>query len=144
MADSLLMISSLFSFFTQPKAKNQRRAARYGVGSLRAWIQMPGLLGMFEKHVELTPIDFSQTGMAFRHNHLLIPGQTIVLDLVKDDHNLTSIAAVVRYTSQHANHYRSGVEFNFGVDGHKDTPELRQELIEIEALLKNVVILSEV
>ena len=118
--------------------------ARYGVGSLRAWIQMPGLLGMFEKHVELTPIDFNQTGMAFRHDHLLIPGQAIVLDLIKDDHKLTNLGAVVRYTSQHANHYRSGVEFNFGVDGYKNTPELRQELTEIEALLKNVVILSKV
>jgi hypothetical protein len=131
------MISSLFSFFSQPKHKNLRRVPRYGVGSLQAWIQKPGLLGMFENHVELFPIDFNQTGMAFNHDNLLIPGQSIVLDLVKDDHRLTSIAAVVRYTSQHADHYRSGVEFNFGVDGHTDTPDIKQELIEIEALLKD-------
>lgn len=140
----MCMISSLFSFFSQPKGKNLRRVPRYGVGSLQAWIQKPGLLGMFENHVELTPLDFNQTGMAFRHEYLLIPGQSIVLDLMKDDHNLTSITAVVRYTSQHANHYRSGVEFNFGVDGHMDTPEIRQELIDIEALLKDAPISADV
>jgi hypothetical protein len=141
LADNKSMISSLFSFFSQPKNQNLRRVPRYGVGSLRAWIQKPGLLGLFEKHVELSPIDFNQTGMAFHHDDLLIPGQSIVLDLEKGDHNLASIAAVVRYTSQHVNHYRSGVEFNFGVDGQTDTPELRQELIEIEALLKDVEVI---
>jgi hypothetical protein len=130
------MISSLFSFITQPKDKNLRRVPRYGVGSLKAWIQKPGLLGMFENHVELSPIDFNQTGMAFHHDHLLIPGQSIMLDLVKDDYKLASVAAVVRYTSQHANHYRSGVEFNFDVDDRMSKPELKQELIEMEALLK--------
>ena len=138
------MISSLFSFITQSKDKNLRRVPRYGVGSLKAWIQKPGLLGMFENHVELSPIDFNQTGMAFRHDHLLIPGQSIALDLLKDDHKLASIVAVVRYTSQHANHYRSGVEFSFDANDHMGSPEVKQELIEIEKLLKKVTILSNV
>jgi hypothetical protein len=138
------MISSLFTFFVQPKAKNQRRVPRYGVGSLRAWIQQPGLLGMFEKHIELSPIDFNQTGMAFRHDHLLIPGQSVVLDLKKEKHSLMSVVATVCYTSQQATHYRSGVEFDFEANDHMRLPEVKQELVEIEALLKGVVILSEV
>ena len=136
------MISSLFSFFTQPKAKNLRSVPRYGVGSLRAWIQKPGLLGLNEKPDELTPLDFNQTGMAFNHAHLLIPGQSVVLDLVKDGHKVTSIAAVVRYTSQQSNHYRSGVKFNFD-DDQMSTPEFKEELIEIEDLLKEAGVNSK-
>ena len=99
---------------------------------------------MFEKHVELSPIDFNQTGMAFRHDHLLIPGQTIVLDLKKEKHSLTSVVATVCYTSQQATHYRSGVEFDFEANDHMSSPEVKQELVEIETLLRGVVILSEV
>ena len=98
---------------------------------------------MFENHVELSPIDFNQTGMAFRHAHLLIPGQTIVVDLMKENHKLTSVVAVVRYTSQHSSHYRSGVEFNFDANEYMSSTEVCQTLGEIETLLKDVVILGD-
>lgn len=137
------MISSIFSLFSTPQERNQRRVPRYGVGSLRAWIQRPGLLGMFENHVELSPIDFNQTGMAFRHAHLLIPGQSIVVDLMKENHKLTSVVAIVRYTSQQSSHYRSGVEFDFGANEHMSSKEVRQTLGEIESLLEGVVILGD-
>lgn len=136
------MISALFSAFSTTQKQNLRRIPRYGVGSLRAWIQKPGLLGMFENHVELSPIDFNQTGMAFRHDHLLIPGQSIVLDLKKENHVLNSVVAIVRYTSQQANHFRSGVEFDFSANEHMSSEEVTQTLAEIESLLKGVVILD--
>ena len=98
---------------------------------------------MFESHVELSPIDFNQTGMAFRHDHLLIPGQTVVLDLKKDNLEVNSMVAVVRYTSQHSRHYRSGVEFNFEANDYMDSSEVRQTLAEIESLLKGTVIFGE-
>ena len=98
---------------------------------------------MFENHVELTPIDFNQTGMAFRHQHLLIPGQSVVLDLEKDNHSLTGVMATVCYTSQQANHYRSGVEFNFEANDYMRSPELKRTLVDIESVLKVVVGLSE-
>ena len=138
------MISAIFSFFPPPKTPNQRKFPRYCVDSLRVWIQKPGLLGMFDDHVELSPIDFNQTGMAFRHDYLLIPGQSIMLDLKKGDHKLTGIMAVVRYTSQHRDHYRSGVEFSFDVNDYMSSTEVRQTLNEIESLLTGTEILADV
>lgn len=129
------MISSIFSFFSSPQQSNQRSVPRYGVGNLKTWIQKPGLLGLYESHVELSPIDFNKTGMAFTHDHLLIPGQTVVLDLKKDGCKLASIVAIVRYTSQHADHFRSGVEFNFEANDHMGSMEVKRALNDIESSL---------
>ena len=135
LSDTENMISSIFSFFSGSQNDNHRIVPRYGVGNLKTWIQKPGLLGLYESHVELLPIDFNQTGMAFHHEHLLIPGQTVVLDLKKDGCKLASIVAIVRYTSQHADHYRSGVEFNFDANDHMGSMEVKRTLNDIESSL---------
>ena len=122
------MISSIFSFFSPSKPDDHRVVPRYGVSNLKTWIQKPGLLGLYDSHVELSAIDFNQTGMAFHHDHLLIPGQTVVLDLNKDECTLASVVAIVRYTSQHAGHFRSGVEFNFDANDHMGSMVVKQTL----------------
>ncbi len=129
------MMSSIFSFFSPSKPDDHRVVPRYGVSNLKTWIQKPGLLGLYESHVELLPIDFNQTGMAFHHEHLLIPGQTVVLDLKKDGCKLGSVVAIVRYTSQDADHYRSGVEFNFDANDHMGSMEVKRTLNDIESSL---------
>ena len=140
-----LSLTSLLPIPLSPSLhQNRRKIPRYGVGSLRAWIHKPGFLGLFESRIELSPIDFNQTGMAFRHTYLLSPGQPIVVDLMKDNHKLASVVATVRYTTQLSSHFRSGIEFDFNANEHMRSPEVRQTLGEIESMLKGVVILSEV
>ena len=138
-------MASLLSHSLSPSLRrNRRKIPRYGVGSLRAWIQKSGFLGLFERRIELSPMDFNQTGMAFRHTYLLSPGQTIVLDLMKDQHKLANVVAVVRYTTQLSSHFRSGVEFDFNANDYMRSLEVRQTLRQIESLLKGVVILAGV
>lgn len=140
----LAMTLSLTSSFSSSLHQNRRKIPRYGVGSLRAWIHKPGFLGLFDSRIELSPIDFNQTGMAFRHTHLLSPGQPVVVDLMKDNHKVASVVAIVRYTTQLSSHFRSGVEFDFNANEHMCSSGVRQVLSEMESMLKGVVILAEV
>lgn len=125
------------------KSKNNRRnVARYGVGSLRVSLQRTGLSSLFSGQVEVTPINFNSSGLAFRHSRLLSPGQPVVLELIKDQYRISSVIAIVRYTTQMENHYRCGVEFDFEANQHMRSPHVRDTLKSIEKVLREVVILA--
>lgn len=121
--------------------KNRRKFARYGIGSLRASLYRSRLLGLISSQVEVTPIDFNATGLAFRYSQLLAPGQPVVFDLVKDQHKLSSVVGIVRYTTRMENHYRCGVAFDFEANEHMRSPRTKDTLKAIEKLLHGVVIL---
>jgi hypothetical protein len=122
--------------------KNRRNLARYGVGSLRVSLHHTRLLGLISDQVDVTPIDFNVTGMAFRHSRLLSPGQPVVLELIKDQYRISSVVAIVRYTTQMENHYRCGVEFDFEANQHMRSPHVWDTLKSIEKVLREVVILA--
>ena len=122
--------------------KNRRNFARYGVGSLRVSLHHTRLLGLISDLIDVTPIDFNATGMAFRHSQLLSPGQPVVFELSKDQHRASLVVGIVRYTTRMENHYRCGVEFDFEANQHMRSPHIRDMLRSIENLLRKVVILS--
>jgi len=121
---------------------NRRKLARYGVGSLRASLHRSRLLGLISSQVDVTPIDFNATGLAFRHSQLLSPGQPVVFDLVKDQYQASSVVGIVRYTTRMENHYRCGVAFDFEANEHMRLPQTKDTLKAIEKLLHGVVILA--
>jgi hypothetical protein len=122
------------------KPKNTRRKlARYGVGSLRASLHRTRLLGLLSDQVDVSPIDFNATGLAFRHSQLLSPGQPVVFDLAKDQHAVSSVVGIVRYITRMENHYRCGVEFDFDASEHMRSQQTRETLTAIEKLLREVV-----
>lgn len=116
--------------------------ARYGVASLRASLHRTRLLGFVSDTVDVNPIDFNATGMAFRHSQLLSPGQPVVFELSKDQHRAVLVVGIVRYTTRMENHFRCGVEFDFEANEHMRSPQLRDTLKVIEKLLHEVVILA--
>ncbi|MBL1275956.1 MAG: PilZ domain-containing protein [Ectothiorhodospiraceae bacterium] len=122
--------------------RNRRKLARYGVGSLRASLHCQGLLGLFPNQMDVTPIDFNVTGMAFRHSRLLSPGQPVVFDLVKDQLKIQSIVGIVRYCKQLENHFRCGIEFDFDANEHMRSQDVKDILLAIEKVLNEVVILA--
>lgn len=122
--------------------KNRRKFARYGVASLHASLHRTRLLGLISDQVDVNPIDFNATGMAFRHSQLLSPGQPVVFDLVKDQHRIPSVVGIVRYTTRMENHYRCGVAFDFEANAHMRSPQIKSTLKAIEKLLNEVVILA--
>mgnify|MGYP000104921501 CR=1 FL=1 len=121
------------------KPKNTRRKfARYGVGSLRVSLHRKRLLGLISDQVDVNPIDFNATGLAFRHSQLLSPGQPVVFDLVKDQYTVLSVVGIVRYITRMENHYRCGVEFDFDASEHMRLPQTQATLTAIEKLLREV------
>ena len=125
------------------KLKNNRRKfARYGVASLQVNLHRTRWLGCISDQVNINPVDFNATGMAFRHSQLLSPGQPVVFELAKDQHRVSSVVGIVRYTTQLANHYRCGVEFDFEANDHMRSPQLKETLQAIERLLNEVVIMA--
>jgi hypothetical protein len=135
---AIIITTPSLPFSTQ----NRRKRPRHGVGSLQVWIRRPGFMGLYESRVELSPVDFSHTGMAFRCKQLLKPGDTVVLDLKKDQHKLTDMVAIVRYATRMSNHTRVGVEFDFSANERMQLLETDDELKSIESLLKGVVIVA--
>lgn len=122
--------------------RNRRKRPRHGVGSLQVWIRRPGLMGLYESRIELSPVDFTHTGMAFRCKQLLKPGDAIILDLKKDHHKLTDMVAIVRYATRMANHTRVGVEFDFSANERMRELQTDDVLKTMESLLKGVVIIA--
>lgn len=121
---------------------NRRKLARYGVASLRASLHRTRLLGFVTDTIDVSPIDFNATGMAFRHSQLLSPGQPVVFELVKDQHRAVLVEGIVRDTTRMENHYRCGVEFDFDANDHMRSSEIKDTLKTIEELLYEVVNLA--
>lgn len=126
------------------RGKSRRRQPRYGVGSLRAWVHRRGVMAVFGKRVEVTPVDFNGLGMAFRCHRPLAPGDRLVCDFIKDNHRVVNVVAVVREITRLANHCRCGVEFDFEADDHMRAPETKVGLRTIELLLRDVVMVGGV
>jgi len=124
------------------RGKNRRRHPRYGVGSLRVWVHRRGVAALFGKRCEVTPIDFSSMGMAFRCVRPLAPGERLVCDFIKDHHRVINVVGVVREITRLANHCRVGIEFDFEADDHMRAPETKAGLRVIETLLKDVVVVG--
>jgi len=122
--------------------RNRRKRPRHGVGSLQVWLRKPGFMGLYETRVELSPVDFTHTGMAFRCKQLLKPGDAVVLDLKKEKHKLTEMVAIVRYATRMSNHTRVGVEFDFSANEKMRLLQTDDVLKSIESLLKGVVIVD--
>jgi len=122
--------------------RNRRKHARYGVGSLRVSLHRMGLLGLFADQVDVRPIDFNATGLAFRHSRLLSPGQPVVMELATEQHGLSQVVGVVRYTTRMKNHFRCGVAFDFEANEHMSSDTVKDTLQSIEQTLKEVVILA--
>ena len=122
--------------------KNRRKIARYGVASLRASLHRTRWMGFISDLVDVNPVDFNATGMAFRHSQLLSPGQPVVFELAKDQYRITSVIGIVRYTLRLENHYRCGVAFDFEANEHMRSPQTKDTLKAIEKLLHEVVILA--
>lgn len=121
---------------------NRRKQARYGVGSLSAGLHRTVLFGLFSGQVDVTPIDFNATGLAFRHTRLLSPGQPVILGLKKGRLMASLVVGIVRYTTRMENHFRCGVEFDFEANEHMRSPQLKDTLKAIEKVLHEVVILA--
>lgn len=122
--------------------RNRRKFARYGVGSLGVSLHRTSLLGLFSAQVDVRAIDFNATGLAFRHSRLLSPGQPVLMDLVTEQHRISRIVAVVRYTTRMENHFRCGVEFDFEANEHMRSVAVKEALMSIETTLNEVVILA--
>lgn len=120
----------------------RRKLARYGVGSLCTHLHRTRLLGLISDQVQVTPLNFNATGLAFRHTQPLIPGQSVVFELRKDQHTAASVVGIVRYATRMENHYRCGVEFDFEANEHMRSAQLRETLAVIEGLLYGVVNLT--
>lgn len=125
----------------KPK-NNRRKFARYGIASLQASLHRTRWLGFISDQVDVNPVDFNATGMAFRHPQLLSPGQPVVFELAKDQHRVSSVVGIVRYTTRMENHFRCGVEFDFEANEHMRSPQLKETLQAMEKLLNEVVILA--
>jgi hypothetical protein len=125
-------------------SKNCHRHPRYGIGSLRAWIHARGLVTLLRKRHEVVAIDFNHRGMAFRSPRLWKPGETLVLDLVKDAHRLQGVVGVVRAAVKLNSHYRCGIEFDFEANDYMRSPETMTCLQTIETLLRHVVVVGGV
>lgn len=126
------------------RGKNRRKHARYGVGSLRAWVHRRGVVALFDKRLEVVPVDFNSIGMAFRCCKPMTPGERIVCDFVKDRHRVANVVGVVREITRLANHCRCGIEFDFEANDHMQAPETKASLRVIETLLKDVVVVGGV
>jgi len=122
--------------------RNQRKFARYGVGSLSVSLHRVGLLSLFSDLTDVRAIDFNAAGLAFRHSRLLSPGQSVLIDLVTDQHRVSRVVAVVRYARRMENHFRCGVEFDFDANEHMRSAAVKDTLKSIETLLNEVVILA--
>lgn len=122
--------------------RNQRKFARYGVGSLSVSLHRMGLLGLFADPMNVRAIDFNATGLAFRHSHMLSPGQPVVLELATDQYHLSRVVGVVRYTTRMGSHFRCGVEFDFEANENMRSIEVKNILKNIEATLHEVMILA--
>lgn len=121
---------------------NRRKLARYGIGSLRARLVCTRLLGLISHQVDVTPVDFSTSGLGFRHSQLLIIGQPVVFELTKDKYTVKSIIGIVRHMTRMKNHYRYGVEFDFEANEHMRSPQTKDTLKMVEKLLHEVVIIA--
>ncbi len=128
--------------FTLTTKRNRRKHARYGVGSLHVSLHRMGLLGLFADQVEVRPIDFNATGLAFRHSRVLSPGQPVVMELATEQYQLSRVVGVVRYTTRMKNHFRCGVEFDFSANEHMGSVTVKETLLQIEQTLNAVVILA--
>jgi hypothetical protein len=128
--------------FALTKKRNRRKHARYGVGSLQVSLHRMGLLGLFADQVDVRPIDFNATGLAFRHSRLLSPGQPVVMELATEQHRLSQVVGIVRYTTRMKSHFRCGVEFDFEANGHMRSDTVKNTLRAIEQTLNEVVILA--
>lgn len=126
------------------RGKNRRKHARYGVGSLQVWIHRRGVMTLFGRRVEVVPIDFNSTGMAFRCQRPWSPGELMVFDIAKDSHQVANVVGVVREVTRLTNHCRCGVEFDFQANGHMQAAETTSSLRHIEMLLKDVVVVGGV
>ncbi len=122
--------------------KNQRKFARYGVGSLGVSLHRVGLLSLFSRQIDVRAIDFNAAGVAFRHSRPLNPGQSVLMDLATDQHRVSGVVAMVRYVTRMENHFRCGVEFDFDANEHMRSSAVRDTLKNIETLLNEVVILT--
>jgi len=122
--------------------RNRRNFARYGVGSLSVSLRRASLLGLFSDLIDVRAIDFNVTGLAFRHSRLLSPGQPVLVELATEQHRVSRLVAVVRYTTRMENHFRCGVEFDFEANEHMRSDAVKKTLKDIETSLNEVVILA--
>lgn len=99
-------------------------------------------MGLYVSRIELSPVDFNLKGMAFRCKQSLKQGEEIRLELMKDQHRLNEVAAVVRYVTPMANHNLVGVEFNFNASEEMRGLQTGDTLGIIESLVKGVVIID--
>ncbi len=114
---------------------DRRRHLRYVDGATRVLLRGQGLLGRLKAEAR-TLLDYSRFGLAFAHDAELDPGVVLNIEVDAGELHVTGIPALVRDTRPEADGFRVGVQFTPERLREGAAEKLREELHELEKLLK--------
>ena len=122
-------------------AEDRRRHERYRHGNLSVTVKRSGLRGRFSKPRIAEWMDFSHRGIAFESRGKYTLADTLLLDFAisdKKEISISNVVASVRNIHKHPGRYRYGVEFDYQASDYMNSPEVKNILVDIEQLLKDI------
>ncbi len=129
------------------RQRSRRKAVRYIHGNLFVTVKRNGFMGIFQKPYIVNWMDFNQFGMAFVSEHKFAIGTELLIELTIDDvedtnkESISDIIGIVMNTRQeHSGGYRYGVKFDFNANEYMKSDGVKQSLIAIEFLLKDIFV----
>ncbi len=123
---------------------SRRKNVRYAHGNLFVTVKRHGFMNRFLKPQIVNWMDFNQFGMAFISDHKYNAGSELLIELSIDDlddinkESVSEVIGIVTNVRRDAGNYRYGVKFDFGANEYMKSDAVRQSLMSIEHLLKDI------
>ena len=123
---------------------SRRKNVRYAHGNLFVTVKRHGFMNVFQKPQIVNWMDFNRLGMAFISDHKYHVGSELLIELSIDDldginkESVSGVVGIITNMRKDAGSYRYGIKFDFDANEYMESDALKQSLMSIEHLLKDI------
>ena len=121
--------------------KERRESYRYRHGNLSVTVKRTGFRSKFSKPHVVDWMDYNHRGIAFESTEKYSLAGTLLLDLSISDEkeiSISNVIACVRNINKRSGRYRYGIEFDYHANDYMNSDQVKNSLVDIEQLLKDI------